>query len=156
MGRRLSWHEHTVGWQLAQGCLQWTGYESNLQPLGYEFDTYTLSLDHCTQVGKSIYLLQLGNGLSFVWGLTVCVLGLSLPNPRLVSSYPWRFQVGYSWRKKIEAKMDTNQITMSTFALWLMHNSIQHCILSVMTSVMSTISINDFFQHFQWRCVSIS
>ena len=23
-GRRLSWPEHTVGWQLAQGCLQMT------------------------------------------------------------------------------------------------------------------------------------
>ena len=28
-GRRLSWPEHTVGQQLAQGCLQWTGCESN-------------------------------------------------------------------------------------------------------------------------------
>ena len=38
-GRRLSWSEHTVGQQLAQGCLQWTGCESNPQPLGYESDT---------------------------------------------------------------------------------------------------------------------
>ena len=38
-GRRLSWTEHAVGLQLAQGCLQWTGCESNPQPLGYESDT---------------------------------------------------------------------------------------------------------------------
>ena len=38
-GRRLSWPEHTVGQQLAQGCFQWTGCESNPQPLGYESDT---------------------------------------------------------------------------------------------------------------------
>jgi len=44
--RRLSWHEHRVGQQLAQGCLQWTGCESNPQPLGYESDT--LPLLHCT------------------------------------------------------------------------------------------------------------
>ena len=28
--------------QLAQGCLQWTGCESNPQPLGYESDTLPL------------------------------------------------------------------------------------------------------------------
>jgi len=27
-GRRLSWPEHTVGYQLAQGCLQMTGSEN--------------------------------------------------------------------------------------------------------------------------------
>ena len=27
-GRRLSWPEHTVGWQLAEGCLQMTGGEN--------------------------------------------------------------------------------------------------------------------------------
>jgi len=47
-GRRLSWPEHTVGLQLAQGCLQWTGCELNPQPLGYESDT--LPLDHCTHL----------------------------------------------------------------------------------------------------------
>ena len=32
--------------ELAQGCLQWTGCESNPQPLGYESNT--LPLHHCT------------------------------------------------------------------------------------------------------------
>jgi len=30
--------------------LQWTGCESNPQPLGYESDT--LPLDHCTHLGE--------------------------------------------------------------------------------------------------------
>ena len=47
-GRRLSWPAYTVGQQLAQGCLQRTGCESNPQPLGCESDT--LPLDHCTHV----------------------------------------------------------------------------------------------------------
>ena len=45
-GRRLSWPERTVGQQLAQGCLQQTGCQLNLQPLSYESNT--LSLHHCT------------------------------------------------------------------------------------------------------------
>ena len=35
--RRLSLPEHAIGQLLAQGCLQWTGCESNPQPLGYEY-----------------------------------------------------------------------------------------------------------------------
>ena len=54
-GRRLSWPEHTVGQQLAQGCLRWTGCESNPQPLGYESDT--LPLDHCTQCVQFLSLV---------------------------------------------------------------------------------------------------
>ena len=38
---------------LAQGCLQWTGCESNPQPLGYESDT--LPLRHCTHHVRRIW-----------------------------------------------------------------------------------------------------
>ena len=43
------WPEHTVGQQLAQGCLQWTGCESNAQPLGYESDTLPTEPLHSRQ-----------------------------------------------------------------------------------------------------------
>ena len=54
-GRRLSLPKHTVGLQLAEGRLQWTGCESNLQPLGYESDT--LPLHHCTHTSTFGILL---------------------------------------------------------------------------------------------------
>jgi len=32
-----------LSWQLAKGCLQWTGCESNPQPLGCESDTLPIT-----------------------------------------------------------------------------------------------------------------
>ena len=42
-GRRLSWPEHTVGWQLAQGCLQMAGSEIRTRNL--KVTTPTLARD---------------------------------------------------------------------------------------------------------------
>jgi len=55
-GRRLSWAEHTVGFQLAQGWLQLDQNEwvSNPWPLRYE--SHTLLLNHCAEWIHSVIL----------------------------------------------------------------------------------------------------
>ena len=39
-----------MGYQFAEGCLQWIGCELKVQPLSYESDT--LPLHHCTHCGR--------------------------------------------------------------------------------------------------------
>jgi len=62
-GRRLSRPEHTVGYQLAQGCLQWTGCESNPQPLGYEGET-TMTMTYWCIVGS----VRTKHTIKYAWG----------------------------------------------------------------------------------------